>query len=245
MRPDKGKPYYTAYDKRYRSAYEQGADRWAYPPEIEKIQNIVRKYIEQFELVGRKVVEFGCGEGIAGLEFAKSGCIYQGYDVSPAAVEKATALLSEYTHAEVCLHDVVLGDFPEETFDAGIDIGCLHMLITDADRNKYLRNAFKSLKPGSAMYFVQLRYRDDIYDGEVTSYEQWLELTGEDVGTPQKMVALKDGKGYPVMMPCIAARPRTERGYTEELTEAGFEILKFEKSEKRGLLWADILVRKP
>jgi len=240
MRPDKGKPYYTAYDKRYRSAYEQGADRWAFPPEVEEIRKKVEKYIEQFELVGKKVVEFGCGEGMAGLMFAKLGCIYQGYDISPAAIEKATALLSEYPHAETCLYDVVLGDFPEETFDAGIDIACLHMLITDADRKKYLRNAFKSLKPGAAMYFVHESYRDDVYDGEVTSYEQWLELTGEDVDTPQKRVVLKDGKEFPVMMPCIAARPRTERGYREELTGAGFAIIEFKKSEIR----ADILVRK-
>jgi len=245
MRPDKGKPYYTAYDKRYRSAYEQGADYWAYLPEIEKTRKIVKKFVERFGLVGKKVVEFGCGQGIAALEFVKSGCIYHGYDISPAAIEKAAALLSAYTCAEVSLHDVVLGDFPEEFFDAGIDIGCLHMLITDADRKKYLSNVLKCLKPQATMYFVQLRYRDDIYDGEVTSYEQWLELTDEDVDTPQKMVALKDGKEFPVMMPCIAARPRTERGYREELTEAGLEIMEFKKSEKWGLMWADILVRKP
>jgi len=245
MRPDKGKPYYTAYGKRYRSAYEQGADHWLFPPEIEEIQKKVRKYVEHFKLVGKKVVEFGCGEGIAGLEFVKLGCIYQGYDIAPAAIEKATALLSEYSHAKTSLHDVVLGDFPEEAFDVGIDIACLHMLITDADRKKYLRNIYKCLKPGATMCFVKLHYRDDIYDGEVTSYEQWLKLTGEDVDTPQKRVASKDGGEFPVMMPNIAARPRTERGYREELTEAGFEIMEFKKSEKWDLIWADILVRKP
>ena len=245
MRPDKGKPYYTAYDKRYRSTYEQGADYWAYLPEIANTRKIVRKFVERFGLVGKKVVEFGCGQGIAALEFAKSGCIYRGYDISPAAIEKAATLLSDYTQAEVCIHDVVLGDFQEEFFDAGIDIACLQMLVTDVDRKKYLSNVFKCLKQQAVMYFVQLRYRDDIYDGEVTSYEQWLELTSEDVDTPQQMMALKDGKEFPVMMPLIAARPRAERGYREELTEAGLEIMEFKKSEKWGLMWADILVRKP
>jgi len=244
MRPDKGKLYYTAYEKRYRSAYEQGADSWISPPEEKEIREKVANYIERFGLIGRRVVEFGCGEGVAGLLFAKSGYIYQGYDISPAAIKKATVLLSEYTHAEIRLYDVVLGEFPEEAFDAGIDIQCIHMLITDADRREYLRNVYKCLKSEAMMYFIHERYRDDIYDGEVTSYEQWLELTGEDVDTPQKMVAVKDGKEFPVMMPLIASRPRTERGYREELTEAGFEIIDFERSEKRGLVWADILVKK-
>ena len=216
MRPDKGKPYYTVYDKRYRSAYEQGADCWAFPPELEEFRRRVRKYTEQFELVGKKVVEFGCGEGIAALEFAKFGCIYQGYDISPAAIEKASVLLSEYSRAKASLHDVVLGDFPRAAFDAVIDIACLHMLVTDADRKKYLRNIYECLKPETPMYFAQLSYRDDIYDGEIASYEQWLELTDEDVDTPQKRVALKDGKEFAVMLPCIAARPHTERGYREE-----------------------------
>ena len=244
MRPGKEEPYYMAYDKRYRSAYEQGADCWASPSEIEEIQNKVGKYVKKFQLVGRKVVEFGCGEGMAGLEFARLGCIYQGYDIAPAAIEKATILLSEYSHAKACLHNVVLGDFPKEAFDAGIDIGCLHMLIADSDRKKYLRNIYRCLISGAPMYFVQLGYRDDIYDGEVTSYEQWLQSTGEDVDTPQKREALKDGKDLPVMLPCIAARPRTERGYREELTEAGFKIVEFTKSEKWDLVWVDILTRK-
>lgn len=243
MRPDKDKPYYTAYDKRYRSVYQQGADRYAFLPIEEEIQEIVRTYIEQFELAGKQVVEFGCGEGWAGLEFAKLGCIYQGYDIAPAALEKATALLSEYENAKICLHDVVLGDFPNEAFDAGIDIACLHMLITDVDRNKYLRNVYKCLKPGAAMHFVNERCRDDIYDGKVTSYEQWLQLTGEDVDTPQKRVALKDGEEFTVMIPRIAARPRSEGGYREELTEAGFEVIKLEPVERWGN--ANILARKP
>jgi len=229
MRPDEGKPYYTAYDKRYRSVYEQGADRYACILEGKKTREIIREYVKQFELTGKKVVEFGCGEGWAGLEFAKLGSIYQGYDIAPSALEKANALLSEYVNANVCLRDVVLGEFPGEAFDAGIDISCLHMLITDLDRKIYLRNVYKCLKPRAPMYFVHESYRADIYEGEVTSYEQWLELTGEDVDTPRKREALKNGEEITVMIPCIAARPRSEKGYIEELVAAGFEIVELER----------------
>lgn len=244
MRPDEGKPYYTAYDKRYRSVYQQGADNYIFLPAAEEIREIVIKYIEQFELAGKKVVEFGCGEGWAGLEFARLGCIYYGYDIVPSALEKATGLLSEYANATTHLCDVVLEDFPDETFDAGIDIACLHMLITDVDRKKYLGNVYKCLKQQAPMYFIHEGCRDDIYDGEITSYEQWLELTGEDVDTPEKRrEALKDGEQITVMIPRIAARPRPEKSYSEELTAAGFKIIRFETNDKWGN--CNFLVRKP
>ena len=95
------------------------------------------------------------------------------------------------------------------------------------------------------MYFVLLVCRDDAYDGEVTGYEQWLEITGEDVDTPDQRMALKNGKEFPVMMPFIAARPCTESGYREELTGAGFEIMEFKKDGARDSMRADILVMKP
>ncbi len=242
MRPDKGRPYYTAYEKRYRSVYEQGADRYAFSPIAEEVQQILGHFIERFELIGKKVVEFGCGEGWAGLVFAKLGCVYRGYDIAPSGLEKATALLSGYTHAKVCLQDVVLGGFPRDAFDAGVDVACLHMLVTDADRKKYLRNVYGCLRQGAPMYFVHLRHREDIYEGEVTGYEQWLQITGEDVDTPREMPATKDGSDFAVMIPCIAARPRSESGYRGELTEAGFGVIKFERAEKWGN--ANILVRK-
>lgn len=242
MRPDKDKPYYTAYDKRYSSVYEQGADYYAYLPMDKEVREIVKKYIRAFNLSSKKIVEFGCGQGRAGLEFAKRGCIYRGYDISPAALEKATALLSKYPNATVSLCDIVLGDFSADAFDAGIDIASLHMLITDADRKKYLRNVYICLKPGAPMYFVH-ENQNDIYNGEVTSYEQWLELTGEDVDTLEERKAIKNEKAYKVLIPRIAARPRSTEDYRKELTEAGFDIFKLETNKK----WRNIniLVRKP
>ncbi len=242
MRPDKGRPYYTAYEKRYRSVYEQGADRYAFLPMEEEIQEILGHYIERFGLVGKRVVEFGCGEGWAGHVLARFGCVYQGYDIAPSALEKATALLSGYAHARVRRQDVVLGNFPLDAFDAGVDVACLHMLVTDADRKKYLGNVYGCLRPGAPMYFVHLRHGDDSYEGEVECYEQWLQISGEDVDTPREMPAMRDGRGFAVMIPRIAARPRSESGYREELTKAGFEVIKFETTEKWGNV--NILVRK-
>jgi len=212
-------------------------------PIEEEVRGILGRFVERFGLVGKKVVEFGCGEGWAGLVFARLGCIYRGYDIAPSALQKATALLSGYAHAEACLQDVVLGGFPRDAFDAGVDVACLHMLVTDADRQKYLANVYGCLRPGAPMHFLHLRYRDDVYQGEVMDYEQWLRITGEDVDTPREMPAVKDGRDFAVMIPCIAARPRSESGYRRELTEAGFEVIEFERAEKWGN--AHILARRP
>jgi len=240
MNPDENQPYYFSYEKRYRSAYEQGADHYGLPAGEEEIRNFVRKYVSRFALAGKKVVEFGCGEGIAGLEFARLDCIYEGYDLAPSAIEKAKAMLAKYPNAKVSVCDLVAGELPGKDFDAGIDISCLHMLVTDPDRSKYLANLSRCLKSQATAYFVRAGYRENAHEGAVTTYEQWLEIYREDIHEPKPRMAQKNGKEIQIMLPLIPYRPRTEKAYRAELNLAGFEVVEFEKSEG----WANILVRR-
>lgn len=240
MASDETQPYYLAYDRRYRAAYAQGADRYAVPADEEKVRTLVRQYVARFRLDGKRVIEFGCGEGVTALELARLGCIYHGYDVSPAAIEKAAAMLSGFPNVKVAVADAVLESFPEKAFDAGIDISCLHMLVVDADHQKYLKNVFNCLKPNAPMYFVTAGYKEDAYEGQVSDCEQWLLIFGKDTVTPQRRTAQKDGQEIQVMLPLIAYRPRTERGYRAELTAVGFDIVEFEKAGES----ANILVKK-
>ena len=241
MRPDKGKPYYTAYDKRYRAVYEQGADHWLFLPDYETIKTTIHDFVFRFGLKGRKIVDLGCGEGLGGLEFAKLGCIYQGFDISPAAIDKSRVLLSSYQNAQVAVFDVVREELPRATFDAGIDIGCLHMLVTDADRHKYLTNVFNCLIAGAPMLFAHQRLENTEYDGQVKNYRQWLKISGDDVDNPQERPAVKDGQIIPVRIPLIASRPRTEDGYRNELENHSFEIQELTRIRNT----VNILVIKP
>jgi SAM-dependent methyltransferase len=241
MRPDKGKPYYTAYDKRYRAVYEQGADHWLFLPDYETIKTTVYDFVSRFGLKGRNVVDLGCGEGLSGFEFAKLGCIYQGFDIAPAAIDKARVLLSFFQNAQVTVLDVVKEELPRATFDAGIDVACLHMLVTDADRHKYLTNVFNCLIAGAPMIFAHQRLENTEYDGHVKNYRQWLKISGDNVDTPQERTAIKDGQVIPVRIPLIASRPRSEEGYRNELENHGFDILQLTKTKNT----VNILVIKP
>lgn len=241
MRPDEGKPYYTAYDKRYRSAYEQGADYWGYRPEREAQISQVKKFVSRYNLYGRTVAEFGCGEGGVGVELARLGCKYQGFDIAPSALEKAKTDLRNYPDANVFLSDIVNTPLGVECFDAGIDMSCLHMLVVDNDRRKYLSNVFASLKRDSYMLFHGESFRENAYRGVVESYEQWLDITGVDVDTPQMRNAIKGDGEIQVMIPLIVARPRNKEDYVLEMESAGFKVIEFTHSET----WAKIIVHKP
>jgi SAM-dependent methyltransferase len=225
------KPYYLAYESRYKSVYAQGADRYGLPDDEEKIRLIVLEYVAHYDLKGKKVVEFGCGEGIAAQEFARLDSLYTGYDISPTAIEKASALISGFPRAKLFVKDAVLGHFPDGAFDAGIDISFLHLLILYIDRRRYLKNVFNSLKHGSPMYFVHAIYNNDAYQGEVTDYEHWLKIFGDNVVVPRLRKAQKDGREISVELSLIPYRPRTEQDYRDELESAGFQCLDFSTSD--------------
>ncbi len=194
MRPDAGLPYYTAYDKRYRSAYRQGADHWGHLPGERWVERLASEYVERFALKGKTLVEFGCGDGWLGKVLAGLGCVYQGYDISPAAIEKAKANLAGCAGANATLKDIVLDELPPERFDAGIEVQFLHMLITDADRKKYLQNLHKCLKPGAPFYFISNGFGEDAYEGTVDSYDLWLKTRHFDVDTPNRAPPIKTGR---------------------------------------------------
>jgi len=101
------KPYYTAYENRYKKVYEAGVKRWGYSPDDEELISALTAWVEENQLKGKRVIEFACGEGGAGVILSKLGCIYHGIDIAPSAVEKARAAFKCYPNAAVSLLDMV------------------------------------------------------------------------------------------------------------------------------------------
>jgi SAM-dependent methyltransferase len=229
-------PYYAAYERRYASLYAQGVQHWtAHPEELRVISEAVGAFLGTVTPQTPRplhVIEFSCGEGFVGEVLLSQGHRYTGIDLAPSAIEKARVRLGKFGD-RVCLlvADILdLSSISAATFDAGIDIGCLHMLVVDADRNRYLRNAHRILKSEARMLFREA-YRSDASAEIVASYEAWVEKTGVDVGKPQVREAWVNGKRIEVEIPCIAARARTVEQYRQELADLGFGFMEYQLSE--------------
>ena len=249
MRPDPDKPYYTAYDKRYKSVYAQDVGYWtAHPRELSAIEYTVNAFLKECHLqVGQPlhIVEFGCGEGYVGELLVQRGYRYTGIDIAESAAKKATERLAPFgDRARVLVADILdLPMIPDTTFDAGIDVGCLHMLVVDADRRAYLREAYRVLKAGTPILYCNEAFRPDATAAAVESYEAWLQISETDVDTSQARNAWQDGRPVEVHLPCIAARARTVAQYRSEIEAVDFEFLKWQISADR--LWMSFYVRKP
>ena len=85
--------YYEAYEKRYQAVREVGDYVWGHTPDDNELIALLGEWTQKHSLTGKKVVEFACGEGAGGVVLSRLGCMYQGYDIAPSAIEKTRALL--------------------------------------------------------------------------------------------------------------------------------------------------------
>ncbi len=217
------KPYYTVYENRYKAAYAAGAECWGHYPDDKELINVLTQWVKEHQLIGKRIIEFACGEGATGVILASIGSVYYGIDIAPSALEKARAALKGYPNATVAICDMVkqsdLG-----LYDAAVDVMGLHMLVTDSDRSSYLKNAFSCLKRGAPMLFFRESYGLNAYDGKVDTFDDWQAISKSDYKTPQQRFVEHDNKKIEVHVPLIPARPKTREGYMREMTEIGFVV---------------------
>lgn len=139
-----------------------GIDYWGHDPGDTTLAEALDGWVKANRLSDRRVIEFACGEGAAGILLSRLGCRYLGVDIAPSAVEKTKQRLAGFQNAQVRLLDMVTQAAGDE-YDAALDCSGLHMLVTDQDRRAYLRNAFHSLKPGAPMLFFRELYQENAY----------------------------------------------------------------------------------
>lgn len=239
------KPYYLAYEKRYQAVYASGATLWGHTVDDEILIKTLTDWVTQNNLQGKHVVEYACGEGSVGVILSKLGCIYYGVDIAPSAVERAKQALVEYPAVTVSVLDMV-NERVGGLFDAAIDVMGLHMLITDADRKKYLANINASLKHGVPALFFRESYSEAVYNGKVSSVEEWKTITGDDYETPGERQVTNNSVTYSVNIPLLPARAKNKRDYIAEMTEAGFIVDQFIDMDPSKEIWnsASIYVHK-
>lgn len=217
--------YYRAYEERYRIVREASDGLWGHSDEDAAYVEALNNWVNENSLSGKKVIEFACGEGMGAVILSDAGCIYHGVDIAPTALEMARRLVGTRKNVTFDLLDMVKQNPGEGMFDAALDVSGLHMLVTDADRDAYLKNVFRCLKPGGFAMFWQESYRTDAYEGMVESIAHWEKLTGLDFNTPEPRRIGNSGKE--VMIKLLPARPRTEAGYRTEMERAGFVVDEF------------------
>ena len=217
------KPYYFAYENRYRKVYQAGIECWGHTPDDEILCATLKSWVEKNKLRGKRIIEFACGEGASGVILSQLGCIYKGVDISPSAVGKAKAAVKPFPGASVSLLDMV-NDKVEGEYDAALDSMGYHMLVLDCDRKKYLQNAFDCLSAAAPMLFFRQSFRQNAPDEETTSFEQWKAITGDDYDTPQVRIPCQNGAEMQVSLPLVPARARNRQGYKKEMREVGFVV---------------------
>ena len=136
------RPYYEAYDERYRIAHAAGV-RWM----GDEPSPIVRETLEKYGVSRRRpILELGCGEGRDAEPLLADGYDLLATDVSPEAIRSCRQRLPAYA-ARFQTLDFLKGSL-ERRFAFIYAIAVLHMLVPDSDRAAFYRFIREHLEPG-------------------------------------------------------------------------------------------------
>jgi len=223
-----------AYEERYRLVYEAGARFWwehePHPRLVEYVRELPR---------GSACIEFGCGEGFEARFLAGQGMKVTAIDLSPSVIARA----QEETPAEL---DVVymVGDITElkpigilgNSFDFGIDVHCLHMFSNPEDRNNYLSEVKRVLKPGGRFYLQNMLALNDVIpknDAEAVNIQETKAFQAAHKGGDRTPRPVKTKEGVKdILLPlCPGCKAQSLQEYIGELTQAGFTVLQAERGE--------------
>lgn len=222
------------YEDRYRRVYGAGARFCETPVPTEELV----EFVEKWNLPkGIRELEFGCGEGRDSIFLAKSGLNVTAVDIAPSAIKRAKEWSAEESvKGDFQVNDVTaLKAIPSESFDLGVNVGCLQMFPEYEDRRELFSEAFRVLKP-KAPYFLcntavltQDEVRQQFGPG-------W---TWPKVGELTRRKIVVDGEDREIFLPVIAGRGFTKEELDKELSEAGFRTVQAErkKTGAHGICW--------
>lgn len=217
------RPEHAKYEARYRAVYDAGVPF----SRIELRAEDYRRFLKQQSKHGR-LIDFGCGEGFPAVIAAEMGYEVLAIDAAPSAIAKA-----EQTHRhpklKFMLGDVCdLADVPSACFDIAVDLGCLHMLVSDDDARRYLAHAFRVLRPYGVAYYQNLVPAEDAqawFPRERELVEWWRERISQRE-TPDFFTETYEVNGRTIEV----KRPRTPAAFRDVQTqvsllcEAGFQV---------------------
>ncbi|PKO28433.1 MAG: hypothetical protein CVU32_01095 [Betaproteobacteria bacterium HGW-Betaproteobacteria-5] len=104
------------------------------------------------QLEGKDVLEVGLGYGTVSQRLAESGAKYTGLDIAAGPVAMANHRLKQENLNGIAVQGSILEpDFPAESFDTIVAIGCLHHT---GNLRKAIAQCWKLLRPGGSLIFM-------------------------------------------------------------------------------------------
>lgn len=238
------KAYFGLYEDRYQRLHEQGIDDWIFhPKEIINVSRDINIFLNYACCKPNKtsIIEFGCGQGHLAIYLLDRGYKYTGIDISKSAIRDAGKKLGAKGKNTFFTADITnLKGIKDNSYDIAVDNKCLHMLITDEHRRKYLSEMKRVLKKNGKAFFRD-GYKIDGLARNVMKLEDFTKTTNINYTTLNDYTAYIDGKIHKVKLPRIPARPNSEQGYRQELTEAGFSIEYFKKKKDECIFYACVI----
>ncbi len=135
------RPYYEAYEERYRAVHAKGL-RWAGEQPTPLVADVAARYCPE----GAAILEIGCGEGRDARALLAQGYDLVATDVSPEAISFCRAAMPEHAARFQVLD--CLRDSRPERFDMIYAVAVVHMLVPDEDRRGLYSFIRAHLKPG-------------------------------------------------------------------------------------------------
>lgn len=201
---------------RYRRVYEAGAEFWEEPVPT---QALVKFLFEVKLCKGSGAIEFGCGEGRDSVFLARNGFNVVSIDTSRSGLTRAKRRSKrERVDMDLLIADVVNLPMRDETFDLDVNVGCLNLMTIQDARDRHLHESYRVLKKGCAYFSC-----NSVVDQQV-SVEEFYKNLGKQPGTLTPRKVMVRGKEQEILLPIIAAWPKTKEQYSEEFGRAGFLI---------------------
>lgn len=234
-----------AYEDRYRMLYEEGVEFWneheTHPILLDLLKGLDKD---------SKCIDLGCGEGFEARAIAKEGFEVIGVDLAPIVIKKATEstpknLKVKFINGDVT--DLSTIGIEDKTFDLVTNIGCLHMMEDQEDRNSHLKEIKRILKPGGIFYLQNGLNPNDVTpkneeEAKIVETLKEIRLNYEPGKKIPKTIKTKDGEKEIMLPLCPNGKFLSLKEYELELESIGFKIVSSNRSGVANMPFEAIII---
>lgn len=170
------RPYYEAYDDRYRQVHRENLEWFSRNP-----SPIVGQVMEQFGVGSEsKILELGCGEGRDAIALLERGFDVLATDISPEAIAHCRRIAPTFSdHFQVL--DCIGGKLNRQ-FDFIYAVAVIHMLVDDGHRKGFYQFIRNHLKDGGIALICTMGDGEIQRKSDITNAFSLQERTHEQSG---------------------------------------------------------------